>query len=275
MAENIRGTPYYYSRGCSDLFLDVGRTLLARNRCEAALLLEQRVSRCSRAEAARRVGKRIENGLRFGYNAHEYAAILTKARERMGVNASYGSYEWLVRECADSVYDEEASHCTNALLDQSTNYSRLRAPPRRAYALADAAAHPALDEINTHALRRLVGTPLALDTLQLIEQPAFKSIVWAVELWDVRLLQADEIRRRRVPPGDYALSAAISTRHLSRADGSPCAPWKGFDTCWACNGSELAASCHVRNKCTPAATLAAYRAHVRVPALVHADVLDV
>ena len=38
----LGGTWYYYSRGCSDLYMDVGVTLVARNRTHAALRLEQR-----------------------------------------------------------------------------------------------------------------------------------------------------------------------------------------------------------------------------------------
>ena len=93
------GLWFYYMRGCSDLHLNVGRTLAVRNRCEAAILLEQRASRLtlSHDTAIKRVAARLEK-LRFGGNAREYAAVLQRARERLGV--PNGNYAWLLRECA-------------------------------------------------------------------------------------------------------------------------------------------------------------------------------
>ena len=48
----LGGRWYYYSKGCSDLFLDVGRTLKSLNRVHAAVLLEQRLAGVGRATAA-------------------------------------------------------------------------------------------------------------------------------------------------------------------------------------------------------------------------------
>ena len=226
------------------------------------------------AATLQRVVKRVA-GLHYGYNAREYRAILAHARHQLGMPNSTG-YDWLLRECAAGVYDNGPSHCENALRDQSTNYSRI-APPRRAYALGDAAAHPALDEVNIELLRKLVGTPKELDTLQFLEQPSYRSIVWAVEIWDVRFLQSPRIRSRRaIPPGDYELSASLSRQALYQADGTPCIPWRRFDSCWACNasGSALARACSAAlSKCTRAQSMAAYQVHTREPTLLHVDVL--
>ena len=53
------GVWFYYGSGCSDIFMDVGRTLLARNRCHAAVLLEQRAHGTSWREALYRVAGRL------------------------------------------------------------------------------------------------------------------------------------------------------------------------------------------------------------------------
>ena len=76
------GIWFYYMRGCSDLLLDVGRTLIARNRCDAAILLEQRASQSSRSAALRNVA-RSAGRLRYGYNAAQFWRILQRARERL------------------------------------------------------------------------------------------------------------------------------------------------------------------------------------------------
>ena len=271
------GLWFYYMRGCSDLHLNVGRTLAVRNRCEAAILLEQRASRLtlSHDTAIKRVAARLEK-LRFGGNAREYAAVLQRARERLGV--PNGSYAWLIRECAAGVYDDSQSECVNALRDQTTNYSRVP-PPVRAYALANAAAHPALDEVSVPPLRKLVGTAKELDTIQFIEQPHWNSIVWAVEIWDVRFLQEQSIRESVFPPGrlphDYKLSSALSRAQLSWPNGSNCEAGRNFDDCWSCRGSELERACTRAARCSRNQTKVAFEEHVRRPSLLHAEVVEV
>ena len=265
-------------RGCSDMTIDVGRTLLARNRCDAALLIEQRRCQCTRDEAVSRVARSLRS-LSYGYNAREYADILRQAKAVLGTEARDDGYEWLLSECAAGVYDEGASDCTTALLDSSTNYSRVRAWPRRAWALAKAAAHPALDEVSTIALRALVGTPWQLDTIQLVEQPQSRAITWAVEIWDVRLLaDASVMRRARVPPGVPEVSSRLARRHVTRLgsdEPSSCPPWvhvrHGADFCWACANSTMAISCdNAISKCTKPQMERLAMAHKRQPSLLHA-----
>ena len=50
--QELGGRWYYYSRGCSDLFLNVGRTLAALNRIHVAVLLEQRLAAVGGASQA-------------------------------------------------------------------------------------------------------------------------------------------------------------------------------------------------------------------------------
>ena len=300
----------YYMRGCSDLTIDVGRTLLARNRCDAAVLIEQRRSQCTYAEAVKRVARSLRT-LSYGYNAREYAAILRQARAVFGrggaaevsavaaagragaadgsagaadgrTGVSDRSYEWLVRECAAGVYDDGASDCTVALVDASTNYTRVHAWPRRAWALAMAAAHPALDEVSAAALRELVGTKWEIDTVQLVEQPQSNAITWAVEIWDVRLLADESVRGRpRVPPGVPDVSSRLARRHVSRLgsdEPGSCPPWShvrhGSDFCWACTNSSMAISCdNAASKCTRPQMARLERAHQRQPSLLHAPLV--
>ena len=115
----------------------------------------------------KRVAARLEQ-LCFGGNAREYAAVLQRARERLGV--PNGNYAWPFRERAAGVYDDSQSECINALRDQTTNYSRVP-PPVRAYALARAAGTLRIDEVSVPPLRKLVSTAKELDTIQFIEQP--------------------------------------------------------------------------------------------------------
>lgn len=53
------GLWFYYARGCSDFAWDMGRTLLVRNRCHLAAVLEQRVHGVGWAAAVTRVAKRM------------------------------------------------------------------------------------------------------------------------------------------------------------------------------------------------------------------------
>ena len=53
------GLWFYYMRGCSDFFWDVGRTLLVRNRCHLVLLLEHRAQGVSIGAAAVRIARKL------------------------------------------------------------------------------------------------------------------------------------------------------------------------------------------------------------------------
>ena len=53
------GLWFHYMRGCSDFALEVGRTLLVRNKCEAAVLIEQRASNVTWASAVAHVHRKL------------------------------------------------------------------------------------------------------------------------------------------------------------------------------------------------------------------------
>ena len=56
------GMWFYYMRGCSDFSWDVGRTLLARNRCELAVTLEQRAAgNATQACAIQRIVRKLQH----------------------------------------------------------------------------------------------------------------------------------------------------------------------------------------------------------------------
>ena len=53
------GLWFFYMEGCSDFCWDSGRTVLVRNRCEAAVLLEERAFYVSWSEALGRVARKL------------------------------------------------------------------------------------------------------------------------------------------------------------------------------------------------------------------------
>ena len=64
--ERHLGTYYYYARGCSDLYVRAGVTIVAKNRYDARVALEARVRGVDRATAVKRVGIRAEMSLHHG-----------------------------------------------------------------------------------------------------------------------------------------------------------------------------------------------------------------
>ena len=53
------GLWFHYARGCSDFAWNVGRTLLVRNKCHGAIVLEQRACSCSWRVAVYRVARKL------------------------------------------------------------------------------------------------------------------------------------------------------------------------------------------------------------------------
>jgi len=64
--ERHLGTYYYYARGCSDLYVRAGVTIVAKNRYDARVALEARVRGVDRATAVARAGIRAEISLHRG-----------------------------------------------------------------------------------------------------------------------------------------------------------------------------------------------------------------
>ena len=90
------GLWFHYMRGCSDFAWNVGRTLLARNKCHAAVLLGQRVDNASWAVATLRVVRKLalavervsfEPAWRLWYKPWMNTTSLDRAEARSALHA--------------------------------------------------------------------------------------------------------------------------------------------------------------------------------------------
>ena len=180
------GVWLYYARGCSDFAWSAGRTLLAKNRCDAAIQLQRRLM-LRRAGSSTGVGA----GVGAGAGAGAGAGTAGKRRDAQLFAAAGRVAEWLlVRsnlpyashhaqiqkalamtagalgrnlslpellvECAAGLYENSPNDCREALApeaDARHPTAHLRLP--RAYALSTLAGHDLLDVHNAAALRNL------------------------------------------------------------------------------------------------------------------------
>tara|TARA_B110001452_G_C15190436_1_gene413367 strand:+ start:175 stop:1092 length:918 start_codon:yes stop_codon:yes gene_type:complete len=233
---------FYYMRGCSDSAWNVGRTKLVINRCDAALVLQQRLAHnasghIGRSEAARRVA--IHMRANHGNGTAVWTA-LQEAASRVSVWAGRKvTFAEALEGCAAGLYDSGTDECQEALAEEP-DVSRTR----RARAYAYLAGHNLLDFHNMAIAQRLRGTPFELDTMQLWQQPqGGGGITWTTEVWDVRALS-----RRN----------AFFSPRVGALDGSQCKMQivqcgSGMQ-CRACNGSKMAMNCRKVDKSTADAT---------------------
>ena len=203
------GVWMYYGRGCSDLVWDVGRTLTARNRCHAAILLEQRLQRlsqvCTWEQALVALARKL---VRRPFSAHPAASSILSSssfqsrrppseQERW---TDLSKMSWALDACSRGYrVDEHAlARGTRSVLPPCTKRSLRRfGLPRivRSTTLNPQmgdriwlAAHRAecqeaetiylglltsnmLDYVSFGILRKLAGTDAQLDTVQLLQQP--------------------------------------------------------------------------------------------------------
>ena len=171
------GLWFYYARGCSDLLWHMGRTMLARNRIHAAVLIEQRAAwhagqQISEREAVGRVGAFLRRN-------HPRWGPLGGARRWMEKRVANVSVEAIIAEGARGLYGPcpvgDAFDTTGALRPcdcQRGNESSMGALLRtkRLFALAPLAGDKLLSLHSEPLLRRL-----PLDTLQLHQQPQVRA----------------------------------------------------------------------------------------------------
>lgn len=256
------GLWFYYARGCSDLLWHMGRTMLARNRVHAAVLVEQRLAlldgkRITDREAVGRVATYVRSrqprwnalgharGGFLGKNATVEDAIAEASRGLYGLcKGPAFTMEGQLRACA----------CLTINILNATHNRAHAAHSRRSLGRSRALASMAGDKIiSLHSeplLRRL-----PLDTLVLHKQPqgGGKSI-WTTEMWDLRGSPAlsRHLENATAHPEVVARSrwARGSTHDASRAGPSttvvvaPCEPSAAWHTCMACRGSLLERSCN-------------------------------
>lgn len=176
---------FYYMRGCSDWAWNVGRTVLVRNRCDAALALRQRLAQnasrmLGRTEAAQQVAAYVRasygNGTAVWRAAKSAQTFVSKWKGRPVTFAE------AVLGCADGVYAPDTEECNEALA-QKPDPSRTS----RAQAYSYVAGHNMLDFHNMAIAQSLRGTLYELDTMQMWQQPqGGGAIEWTTEIWDVR-----------------------------------------------------------------------------------------
>ena len=207
----VVGLWFYYARGCSDAAWPVGRTLLVRNRCHAAVAIHQRAQRPRHS---------------WDQAVSHVAASLAHASTRLALVGLE-----VVRALDISAMTAALDECARG------NLSVTRPAP---LALA---AHTALDFVTTISLRSLRGTPRELDTVQMYRQPQGDSgtngMRFATEIWDIRNLMAEKL-------GQPHPAQSAQRPRLAWLNGSVCPLSPTWASCLACKGSQLELACAFR-----------------------------
>lgn len=243
------GLWFFYMRGCSDFHWDVGRTLLVRNRCHLAAVLEQRVHRVSWSRAIGRVARKLI----LASNVTSWAPEIAKSVASAGASAHLmGPLGMIVGPLS-------------GIVGEGTAFGR---PPRRSVAElaqaldvcargilpADKAVRDlALDlwMLNTLdytsaavLMHDMHGTVHEVDTIQFAnrcssamnatEMAVSDVCVQPVEVWDVRAIGSGSWTPGSVP------------RPWSAPDGKTCPLSHSFAYCMACNDSLSERGCRYR-----------------------------
>lgn len=250
------GLWFYYMRGCSDLEWEMGKTLLVRNRCHLAGILEQRAHKGLGWDAAiGRVARRLVLA----------GDVCSWSREYCVGRSNFtwaGANSMLVEPLKEIVYEP----------------SKIKGQPPRRRAAGELAAAldlcargvlapdkdgrelqmslwtlNTLDYVNAEVMmHELRGTPDQLDTIQIANQCSREEnnrtdladgvCTQAVEIWDVRALFNSWSTR----PQDFARFP----RPYASPDGSVCKMSVSTAVCLACHDSETERAC--RYKCSQA-----------------------
>ena len=251
------GLWFFYMRGCSDFAWDMGRTLLVRNRCHLAVVLEQRAHRVKWSAALIRVAKRLLLAGNVTAWAPDYygkngalspgaGGMLVAPLEEILGTVSPDPQVGLRRNVSElaSALDTCArgniSNLTLAKLEES-----LIGLNTLDYLNAGILMH----ELQNGSIGEDGAWTGPLDTIQIANQCSrftlrdshFQGMCHqAVEIWDVRT-----IVRRWAPK-----TSAPETipRPWSLADGTPCELSHGWQYCMACNDTVSERAC--RYKCS-------------------------
>ena len=236
----------YYASGCSDLLWHMGRTLLARNRAHAAILIEQRLAGGSELEASQRVvawmtehneAWLLDRGARFFGNASN---ILGGAARGI-----LGTPECLLT----APFWPNGSLHVCACASTSKNRGMLK----QLHAMSGIIGHGALQMYAEAALAKLRARGNVWDTLQLSEQmQGHGSRRWAVEIWDIRYLpeHAPSIlgreNRSKILRRHALRASALNMQSSLPQQASACeaSNVSRADFCLACADSLLEGFCH-------------------------------
>jgi hypothetical protein len=241
------GLWFYYARGCSDLLWNTGRSMLARNRVHAAVIVEQRLALAlkgvaiSDREAISRVAQYAQKSFP--------RSILQSARARMGANESFHD---ILAEVARGLYGVCGPRSHIYLDDNLTlnpcmckgglhgwwNTTDLR----RLASLGNLALHPTLDK---HIATRARGLPI--DTISLYQQPQ-GGWMFTTEIWDIRgsPVLSRYLENATSHPEVIALArwAKAGSSNNTRSIGVECYPASSWNTCMSCRGSSMEPHCN-------------------------------
>lgn len=220
------GLWYYYARGCSDMAVNVGRTLLARNRVHGALMLEALLlsNKTDHPVASLAVATRLRTVFSTQEKYQKWQRrVVSPVAPTLRARGANVTLENALDEAARGIYN--ATLCNPSATAPITTKCRgscLRRPSR----LVHLAAEATLDIVMWKQIRLLRSAGHTIDTIQLHQQPqGGGAIRWTTEVWDVR---AD---------------AEVLPRWLN---GSKCARSSDWRNCYACMGSRLEHCCQSR-----------------------------
>lgn len=227
------GLWFHYMRGCSDFAWNSGRTLLARNKCHASIVLERRAFHLPWSEAITSVAHRL---VAAAAKPRFKPAWSPHGRDHSAVHLNVNTTASMIASCAAGRWDVKGED--------------------------DADRRLAMKVLETNALDYVSGAILAgklnntLDTIQFSNrcEKGSESMPMCdgyVEIWDVRSLQPgaqvtgdDWVHAPDPPAGRMVPYATL--------DGSSCALAPGWPQCLACSESESARACAF--KCNKAGT---------------------
>ena len=176
------GVWFHYARGCSDFAWPVGRTLLVRNKCEAACLLEQMLAddisdmrTNSWAVAVSRAARKLIDAAKRPAFLRAWSLWWSRHREVLPANYSHEEMETALHLCAHGRADPARMPNASSILKQMLAASAL-----------DYVSAASLVELRTRP------RPIVFDTIQFSNMCADHT--WPgcgrnVEIWDVRALQ--------------------------------------------------------------------------------------
>lgn len=237
------GRWFYYAAGCSDTAWPLGRTVVARNRWHALLVLAQRLllnrgRRSSFRDAAELAAERIAQ-----HNRTSGWSVGAVTRARHLLQRPNATLQWLLLESAKGIF----GRATASDAPGSSCATGLSAYPERC--MGDACTlkwklvlgrEGLLDEVSDQLLHEMASHGEVLDTIVLHQQlqGGFRSVHWTTEIWDVRHVAAKAVA---VDAGTSPPRAA-GPLHLN---GTACVP-SPCATCLACVGSALEVACNFR-----------------------------
>lgn len=266
------GLWFHYMRGCSDLAWNVGRTLLARNKCHAAGMLEQRVCiDCSWERASRRVARKLVLTVRRRSFQPALLGIF-KREDLMESLATVNS----TGDVSVALENEVIAALNDCAYGRPLGDSNTRKVIVNLIGVSNA-----LDYVCAATVADELRGAAAIDTIQFTNQcevpNCFMGDDGNVEIWDLRSVQAistdmdkwravanlkesgsqlshTQLAQLRATALHDAEALPTSPPVFRRLNGSECGLSRGWPRCIACGESHSERNCMF--KCTKSGLLA-------------------